>query len=281
MLSPRFAHCPRAVASSSSAPIATARCLHSSASLQISEFRRRKSRISEKANVDKRAERERQAALNRPHPVLGSRPGDELKWKTCDLAKVLVTQEDILKTPIPQIIPGSTDVSLPSLMNYGIGQKEKEMLFETLPALTAEASLKKDERSIPEHLNEAGSAAEYQEARKASLLGSLVDLRNANARGIAYENRRRIIAEFSLNEKPNDTGRPEVQAAILTMQIRNLWEHLNRVKKDISNRRSLRRLVHQRAKILKYLKRVDRDRYDVILGRLGLEPESVEGELVV
>lgn len=67
----------------------------------------------------------------------------------------------------------------------------------------------------------------------------------------------------------------------MTYQIRNLWDHLSKFKKDIANRRSLRRLVHQRAKILKYLKRVDRDRYDVVLERLGLEPASVEGELVV
>lgn len=65
------------------------------------------------------------------------------------------------------------------------------------------------------------------------------------------------------------------------MRIRALWGHLSKFKKDISNRRSLRRLVHQRAKVLRYLKRVDRDRYDRILERLALEPQSVEGELVV
>ena len=52
-------------------------------------------------------------------------------------------------------------------------------------------------------------------------------------------------------------------------------------KKDVGRRRGLRALVHQRARILRYLKRLDRDRYDIVLERLGLEPESVEGELVV
>lgn len=65
------------------------------------------------------------------------------------------------------------------------------------------------------------------------------------------------------------------------MQIRNLWSHLTTFKKDIRNRRSLRMLVHQRAKILKYLKRKNRDRYDIVLDRLGLHPEAIEGELVV
>ena len=65
------------------------------------------------------------------------------------------------------------------------------------------------------------------------------------------------------------------------MRIRNLWEHLGKCKKDIANRRSLRRLVHKRAKILRYLKSVDEDRYDQVLDRLGLERAAVEGELVV
>ena len=69
--------------------------------------------------------------------------------------------------------------------------------------------------------------------------------------------------------------------ALLTLQVRNVWNHLREFKRDVTNRRSLRRLVHQRAKLLKYLKRTDRDRYERVLERLGLEPRAVEGELVV
>jgi len=113
------------------------------------------------------------------------------------------------------------------------------------------------------------------------MFAKLVDLRNANAKGIAFENRRRCVDAFSAPGKPNDTGRPEVQAAILTMRIRNLWSHLTEFKRDIGNRRGLRILVHERSKILKYLKRLDRDRYESLLPRLGLQAESVEGELVI
>lgn len=67
----------------------------------------------------------------------------------------------------------------------------------------------------------------------------------------------------------------------MTMRIRTVWKHLNENRKDVIARRNLRQLVHQRAKMLKYLKQLDRDRYDAVLVRLGLEPESVEGELVV
>ena len=40
----------------------------------------------------------------------------------------------------------------------------------------------------------------------------VMDLRNSNARGIAFENRKRIIAAFSPPGKDNDTGCPEVQS---------------------------------------------------------------------
>ena len=69
--------------------------------------------------------------------------------------------------------------------------------------------------------------------------------------------------------------------ALLTYQIRNLWDHLLSFKRDVANRRALRMLIHQRAKLLRYLRRKDRDRYETVLDRLALEPESVEGELVV
>lgn len=71
------------------------------------------------------------------------------------------------------------------------------------------------------------------------------------------------------------------KAALLTYKIRNLWSHLTKYKRDVGNRLGLRKLVHQRAKVLKYLKGVDEDRYEAVLEKLALEPESVEGELVV
>jgi len=54
-----------------------------------------------------------------------------------------------------------------------------------------------------------------------------------------------------------------------------------RCKHDLQNKLSLRKLVHQRAKILRYLKRTQRIRYDALLEQLGVEAEAVEGELVV
>ena len=69
--------------------------------------------------------------------------------------------------------------------------------------------------------------------------------------------------------------------ALMTYKIRNLWDHLQRQRSDRGNRPRLTKLVHHRAKMLKYLKSVSRQRYDDLLPRLGLEPGSVEGELII
>ncbi|KAI0348317.1 mitochondrial ribosomal protein S15 [Trametopsis cervina] len=283
MLSARWlAQCPRVTASTSRIPSAS---LHSSAVLNAKAKTR-----EAKANLAKRIAKERAAGLNRPHVVLGNKPGDESKWQKCDLAKVLVSEADVHATPIlsPDPILDS-DVQVPKYTNFGIATEEKKMLFETLPEMSVESyrlSLEKMKDRLGKHVTPFELEAieqEYvpREQFKANMLARVVDLRNANARGIAYENRRRCVEAFSEAENPNDTGRPEVQAAILTMKIRNVWEHILKSKHDVASRRSLRLLIHKRAKILKYLKRKDRDRYDVALDRLGLEPKSVEGELVI
>jgi small subunit ribosomal protein S15 len=85
-------------------------------------------------------------------------------------------------------------------------------------------------------------------------------------------------AGLALADAPCSARAP---AALLTYQIRKLHEHLRRTPRDIANRRSLRMLCHQRAKILRYLKRTDRERYSNLLPRIGVEPGAVEGEIVV
>lgn len=70
-------------------------------------------------------------------------------------------------------------------------------------------------------------------------------------------------------------------AALLTYRIRNLWAHRQKSPRDVGNKLGLRKLVHHRARLLKYLRRTDRVRYDILLERIGVEPESVEGELIV
>jgi len=82
------------------------------------------------------------------------------------------------------------------------------------------------------------------------------------------ESKAEVIKSFATHE--NDTGSPEVQVALLTSRITELSEHLRVHSKDHSSRRGLLRLVGKRSKLLKYLSRSDRQRYQDVIGRLGL-----------
>ena len=77
-----------------------------------------------------------------------------------------------------------------------------------------------------------------------------------------------VIQDF--HRHPSDTGSPEVQIALLTTRIQQLTEHLKQHRHDEHSRRGLLKLVGQRRRHLTYLSRKDPDRYQEILGRLGL-----------
>ncbi len=82
------------------------------------------------------------------------------------------------------------------------------------------------------------------------------------------KNKAEIINNFRTHEK--DTGSPEVQIAVLSERIGYLTEHFRIHKKDHHSRRGLLKLVGRRRKLLDYLKNTNRDRYDTIIGRLGI-----------
>ena len=77
-----------------------------------------------------------------------------------------------------------------------------------------------------------------------------------------------IVTQYKTHDK--DTGSPEVQIALLTTRINELRQHFDVHKKDHSSRRGLLKLVSRRNQLLKYLTRQDRNRYQQIIGRLGL-----------
>lgn len=77
-----------------------------------------------------------------------------------------------------------------------------------------------------------------------------------------------IIGKFA--RKGGDTGSPEVQVALMTARIEYLTEHLKSHEKDHASRRGLLKLVGQRRKLLKYLRTVDANRYQEVIGALGL-----------
>ncbi len=76
------------------------------------------------------------------------------------------------------------------------------------------------------------------------------------------------IADFRQHDK--DTGSPEVQIAVLTERIKHLTEHLREAKHDSASRRGLLQMVGQRRRLLAYLHRKSPERYQEVIGRLGL-----------
>jgi small subunit ribosomal protein S15 len=82
------------------------------------------------------------------------------------------------------------------------------------------------------------------------------------------KNKTEIIQNYKIHEK--DTGSPEVQIAILSERITYLTEHFRMHPKDHHSRRGLLMLVAQRRKLLDYLKRTGKERYDTIISRLGI-----------
>ncbi|KAG8968426.1 hypothetical protein FRC03_007368 [Tulasnella sp. 419] len=256
--------------------------------------------------------------------LMDNQAGDQA-WKTSKLYSVLVRQDQLhpelsgpegAKESMAQrgtrqaaATPNSLEkVKVPEYLAFGLKPSTADHLLHTLPDLTLRDEIEdksKMDRNWDMQMSPTATAvdvtrairhivpssaaygiSENQAAASASAISRIIDLRNANARGVAFENRRRCIEAFAdpknvVNQKGPDTGRPEVQAALLTAKIRNLWDHLKAHSKDIHNRRSLRMLVHQRAKILKYLRRKDPLRYEAVLPQLGLEKSAVEGEIVV
>jgi len=85
---------------------------------------------------------------------------------------------------------------------------------------------------------------------------------------LSKEEKTEIIKKFGSSEK--DTGKTEVQVALITRRIVQLTEHLKTHKKDHHTRRGLLKLVGQRRRLLNYLARKDIQRYRELIKELGL-----------
>jgi len=77
-----------------------------------------------------------------------------------------------------------------------------------------------------------------------------------------------IIKKYGVNEK--DSGKAEVQVALLTERINKLTGHFEAHKKDHASRRGLMMLVGKRRRLLEYLAKKDIERYRAIIKELNL-----------
>lgn len=69
-----------------------------------------------------------------------------------------------------------------------------------------------------------------------------------------------------------DTGSPEVQIARLSARVAQLTVHLQEHRKDHACKRGLTAILSLRKRLLLYLKRQDRPRYNAVLQELHIRP---------
>jgi small subunit ribosomal protein S15 len=85
---------------------------------------------------------------------------------------------------------------------------------------------------------------------------------------LTQERKQELVAKFG--DSPTDTGKAEVQIALLTARINELTDHLRTHRKDHHSRRGLLMLVGRRRRFLNYLQRSDLERYRALVRELGL-----------
>jgi small subunit ribosomal protein S15 len=85
---------------------------------------------------------------------------------------------------------------------------------------------------------------------------------------LTQERKQELASRFGAGDA--DTGKTEVQVALLTERINQLTEHLRTHSKDHHSRRGLLMLVGRRRRFLNYLQRQDLERYRTLVRELGL-----------
>jgi len=78
----------------------------------------------------------------------------------------------------------------------------------------------------------------------------------------------KIIQDAGIDS--SNVGSSEAQIALLTDRIRSLTEHVKLHKKDVHSRHGLVKLVSQRRKQLKYLRKTKLDSYDELITKLSI-----------
>lgn len=77
-----------------------------------------------------------------------------------------------------------------------------------------------------------------------------------------------IVKKFGKDEK--DSGKSEVQIALITKRINDLTAHFDAHKKDHHSRRGLMMMVGKRRRLLDYLMKKDIARYRAIIKELNI-----------
>ena len=82
-----------------------------------------------------------------------------------------------------------------------------------------------------------------------------------------------IVAKFG--ESAKDTGSPAVQIALLSERIAYLTGHLKENKKDHASKLGMMKLVGQRRRLMRYLKKSDIQRYAQVIRELNIRDNNI------
>jgi small subunit ribosomal protein S15 len=85
---------------------------------------------------------------------------------------------------------------------------------------------------------------------------------------LTQERKHEIIDNFQVHD--TDTGSTDVQIAMLTERINRLSAHLKTNQKDHASRRGLLKMIGHRKRLLGYLRKEDKSRYQSLIQRLGI-----------
>ncbi|MBU2444535.1 MAG: 30S ribosomal protein S15 [Bacteroidetes bacterium] len=85
---------------------------------------------------------------------------------------------------------------------------------------------------------------------------------------LTKEIKKELIEKFGGSEK--NSGKAEVQIAILTTRINELTSHFGKHKKDNHSRVGLLKMVGKRRRLLDYLTKKDINRYRKIIEELNI-----------
>ncbi|MCZ6819643.1 MAG: 30S ribosomal protein S15 [Calditrichaeota bacterium] len=85
---------------------------------------------------------------------------------------------------------------------------------------------------------------------------------------LTKEQKNQIITKYGSSE--NDSGKTDVQIALLTENINQLTPHFGKHKKDHHSRRGLLKMVGKRRRLLDYLAKKNITRYRSLIQELGI-----------
>ncbi|MDH6059819.1 30S ribosomal protein S15 [Chrysosporum bergii ANA360D] len=85
---------------------------------------------------------------------------------------------------------------------------------------------------------------------------------------LTQQRKQEIMSKYQVHE--TDTGSAEVQVAMLSDRISRLSLHLQSNEKDYSSQRGLLKMIGQRKRLLSYIEKGNREKYQNLIASLGI-----------